>query len=442
MPSLTSYIKQIPKNNLAFVTKNKTTTYADILNIYEKNIKTIGELQKFSVVLRGFNRYEFSILLCLLDGNVSQILFLPSDIDNTLANTYIANLNINYTLEFKDDVLKYTKINETNSTNKILDTKWIIPTSGTTSTPKLVVHTLKSLTTSTKTDIKNGFNFNWGLVFDIYRFSGIQVFLQSFLSGSTLIIANEDDDIQSIMTLFYKYNCNTISATPSFYIKALMTKEFLKLNLKNITLGGEIASQNILNSLSNSFKNANIRHIYASTEAGVGFSIDDKKEGFPKSYLDNGINNIQLRINEKRILLIKAKQSSQKYQDDKNMYDKNGYINTDDLVQIKDNRVYFLGRNSGAINVGGNKVIPEEIEKVLLEYHLIQNAYVFAKKSNIMGSLVYANITLKNSSLDIKEIKKDIINHCKKHMESFKVPAILKVVESIDITSSGKIKRG
>ena len=442
MPSLISYIKQTPANKLAFITKNKTTTYADILNIYEKNIKTITELKNSSVILRGFSRYEFSTLLCLLDGNVLQILFLPSDIDDTLANTYIDNSNINYTLEFKDDILKYTKINETKSTNNTLDTKWIIPTSGTTSTPKLIIHTLQSLTLSTKIDTKTNNNFIWGLVFDIYRFSGIQVFLQSILSASTLIISNENDNIQNIMELFYQNNCNTISATQSFYIKALMTKEFLKLNLKNITLGGEIVNQHILNLLSNSFKSAKIRHIYASTEAGVGFSVDDKKEGFPKKYLDNGINNLNLKINETKILLIKPKKSSQRYQDDKNMYDKDGYINTDDLVQIKENRVYFLGRNSGCINVGGNKVIPEEIEKVLLKYHLVQNTYVFAKKSNIMGSLVYANITLKNSSLDVKEIKKDIINHCKNHLKSFKVPAILKVVESIDITSSGKIKRG
>ena len=37
-------------------------------------------------------------------------------------------------------------------------------------------------------------------------------------------------------------------------------------------------------------------------------------------------------------------------------------LDTQDLVRVEGERVYFLGMASGAINVGGNKVNPEEVE--------------------------------------------------------------------------------
>ena len=37
-----------------------------------------------------------------------------------------------------------------------------------------------------------------------------------------------------------------------------------------------------------------------------------------------------------------------------------GYLDTEDRVAVSDDRVHFLGRAAGIINVGGNKVHPEE----------------------------------------------------------------------------------
>ncbi|MDN3683971.1 hypothetical protein QW180_08500 [Vibrio sinaloensis] len=38
-----------------------------------------------------------------------------------------------------------------------------------------------------------------------------------------------------------------------------------------------------------------------------------------------------------------------------------GFINTGDMVKLDNDRVlFFLGRESGSINVGGNKVMPEK----------------------------------------------------------------------------------
>lgn len=220
-----------------------------------------------------------------------------------------------------------------------------------------------------------------------------------------------------------------------------MTKESSKLSLKRATLGGEISDESILIALKNKFKDIKLTHIYASTEVGVGFAVTDGRAGFPYNYIEKGIGNIKLKIDENSLLFINPGKKTQNYLAIDSMYTNDGYINTGDLVKIENDRVYFLGRESGSINVGGNKVQPEEVEAKLLESNLIQTAYVYAKKNPMMGSLVCADVIPKDLTVDKILLKKQLLEFCRNNLENFKVPAILKIVNDLEITQSGKIKR-
>jgi len=212
------------------------------------------------------------------------------------------------------------------------------------------------------------------------------------LSGATLIINRSNMIMSDILNNLIKHNCNALSGTPSFWRKVLMSKEINNLDFKIITMGGEIADKNILQGLKLKFPNAKLLHIYASTEAGVGFSVKDAHAGFPKKYMDNGINGLILKLSNLQTLMIKNNKQAQTYLSSDNLYDNSGFIDTGDIVEIKGDRVYFLGRDSGAINVGGNKVQPEEVESVLLNSGFLQAALVYSKKSQIIGNIVCANL--------------------------------------------------
>src|SRR3569833_3199776 len=54
-----------------------------------------------------------------------------------------------------------------------------------------------------------------------------------------------------------------------------------------VRLSGEIADQAVLDGLKAAFPNSSVGHAYASTEAGVGFAVNDGLEGFPANYLGN-----------------------------------------------------------------------------------------------------------------------------------------------------------
>lgn len=439
-------ISDVPCERVAFVSSGKYLTYGSIFQAYKDNLETIKDINFSCVAIRKQSRYDFALLLSLLDGKVKRILFVAEDIDDSLLDKHYKSSDVNYEVYIENNSLCYSFVKSPTVTNGELNdnvlTEWIIPTSGTTKEAKLVSHTFSSLTRSTLQDINKGGEYIWGLTFDIYRFSGIQVFLQSVLGGSTLIIPESHNNIQETIELFSGNDCNIISATPSFWRKSLMTKDISNLSLKRVTLGGEIADKAILTALKKQFPDVKIVHIYASTEAGVGFAVTDGQPGFPKSFLeDELINNIQISLRD-NLLWIKPSTQSQKYLSQKEeMFDNKGYINTGDLVEIKGDRVFFLGRESGAINVGGNKVLPEEVEQVLLNSKLLNSAYVYEKKNPMMGALVCADIIPKNITIDSKDLKKQVLLYCKDNLAAFKRPAILKVVDEIAITKSGKVKR-
>jgi acyl-CoA synthetase (AMP-forming)/AMP-acid ligase II len=444
MLNIQQCIENIPPLRVVFTNDSHQYTYAEVTQLQISNMDTIQELKGSAVVINGRERLEFALLLSLLDSHVTKVLFLPQDIDKELHEKYYQEAKINYEVYLENNSLKY---NTVNSLNKKQDkgstykTEWIIPTSGTTNIPKLVSHSFESLTKSTKFNIELGEDFRWGLVFDIYRFSGIQVFLQSILAGSTLIITSPMQSMGEILNLLVEKKCNALSATPSFWRKVLMTKESNKLQLKRITLGGEISDNNILQALNKKYPNAKISHIYASTEVGVGFSVRDGKEGFPKTYLDGALDSIRMKIDPKGLLWIAPENQGQKYLSCAKMYDNDGYINTGDIVELRYDRVNFLGRDSGAINVGGNKVQPEEVEARLLSSGLLSAVYVYAMKNSMMGSLVCADVVLLDSASDKKEVKTQILKYCRENLEGFKVPAIIKFVNELKTTQSGKLKR-
>ena len=128
--------------------------------------------------------------------------------------------------------------------------------------------------------------------------------------------------------------------------------------------------------------------------------------------------------------------------DSSKLTDFEGYINTGDRVQKVDNRYIFLGRENGSINVGGNKVFPEEVENVLLELPFVEFAHVKGKSNPLVGQLVCAEVVITSSeNQNYNDLNLKIVNHCKERLDLFKVPAVIKFVDKLKINKSGKIER-
>ncbi|MBL4618146.1 MAG: acyl--CoA ligase [Robiginitomaculum sp.] len=319
------------------------------------------------------------------------------------------------------------------------DTIWLLATSGTTDRPKLVPHSLASLTRTVRI-AKKASTFVWGQLYDNYRFAGMQVILQALAGQSILVSPALDLPLCKKLELFAQEKVNALSATPTLWRKILMTDGAKKLKLLSITLGGEIADASILKTLKVYYPEAKIRHIYASTEAGAGFSVSDGLPGFPTSFLDDGFNDIKIKIVDD-ILYIQNKLVSGSYIGDGSTFvDEDKYVNTGDRVQVKQDRVYFLGRLSGIINVGGDKVSPETIEIILNGVDGVSLSRVYGKKSPLTGELVVAEI-IASENQNQMALQKELIQTCKNKLEPYQRPIAYRFVDKIKISENGKVVR-
>lgn len=321
-----------------------------------------------------------------------------------------------------------------------IETNWVLSTSGTTGVPKLVRHTLETLTRSLKSNPLEGKKYTWGLVYDLHRFAGMQVFLQAFFGGSTLAFPGSRNNYERIVVDLRDCQCNALSATPSLWRKLMMCEGVEELPLRLITLGGEVADGAILKLLRARFPAARLTHIYASTEAGVGFSVHDGLPGFPKHYLhEPPQGNIRIAVNEEGILLIQPRGAIPDMAGSQHLTSFQGetWINTGDLVELIENRYHFLGRSNGTINVGGAKVHPEKVEAVVLQVDGVSMAMAWARRNSILGQVVEV-VVQPAEGVCLDTVREDIEVACQCKLAEYERPVCVRFEENIELTSAGK----
>ena len=320
-------------------------------------------------------------------------------------------------------------------------TEWILTTSGTTGRPKMVRHRLDSLTRSVHPSTDATSPPIWGLLYEPTRFAGLQVVLQAMLGGGTLAIPSQTDDHRRLLSELTELGCTHLSATPTLWRKILLHPASQGLELSQVTLGGEIVDEAILRSLRRAFPSARITHIYASTEAGVGFSVHDGHEGFPASYLHAHPKGVEIRIISGRLWVRPPGPKSDYLGSESLRRDVDGFIDTLDRVEVEGDRVLFLGRDNGLVNIGGVKVQPEEVERVIYELPEVSLVAVSSRKNSFSGAVLVATVVPSDHVVDHEQFKLAVLRHCRANVARESVPALVRIVDSLEINAAGKLVR-
>jgi acyl-CoA synthetase (AMP-forming)/AMP-acid ligase II len=326
-----------------------------------------------------------------------------------------------------------------------VQTEWILLTSGTTGTPKLVLHTLPSLSGELPQAAPS--HMIWSTFYDIRRYGGLQIYLRAVLSRSPLVLSSAGEPTPQFLARAAAAGVTHISGTPSHWRRALMSGDAAILKPEYVRLSGEVADQALLDNLRAVYPKARIAHAFASTEAGLAFDVNDGREGFPQTFIDNPTGGIDLKV-VNHTLRIRSRRNAARYLGAAPMVlvSDDGYVDTGDMVELIEGRYYFRGRTGGVINVGGLKVYPEEVEAVLNADPRVRMSLVRARRNPITGALVVADVVLANpASSDEKDapekIKSDLIESCRRSLASHKIPAMLRFVPSLEFTAAGKLVR-
>jgi acyl-CoA synthetase (AMP-forming)/AMP-acid ligase II len=323
-------------------------------------------------------------------------------------------------------------------------TEWVLLTSGTTGAPKLVLHTLASLVSALVVEPPPADPVIWSTFYDIRRYGGLQIFLRAMYSGS-LVLSQAHEPAADFLARAGSAGTTHISGTPSHWRQGLMSGVTARIAPRYVRLSGEVPDQAVLDGLRAAYPEALVAHAFASTEAGVAFEVRDGRAGFPQALVGAVTAGVELRVADET-LRIRSPGTAIRYLGEgaEPLRGVDGFVDTGDRVEQRDGRYYFLGRRGGVINVGGLKVHPEEVEAVINAHPWVRMSLVRARRNPITGALVSAEVVLKDpaSTRPAPEtVVREVMESCKAALASHKVPAMIRIVPSLEISPSGKLVR-
>lgn len=406
----------------------------------------LAQFHDQTVLIVTGEQLETALIVLELDGIAKRILlgtpdlqpYFPAIIAEAEVDMVVTDQNA--TLAITTPVCQYHRDLSfpSESLDRSIETEWILFTSGTTGQPKMVIHTLASLVGPLDDGLAITEQSVWSTFYDIRRYGGLQILLRALLSGGSMVLSRAQP-IGDFLLRLGDYGVTHISGTPSHWRLAIMSPQRNAIDPRYVRLSGEIVDQTILEQLKQVYPKAAIAHAFASTEAGVAFDVRDGNAGFPVDYIDHPTMQAKLRIINGSLHVYSARIASGYIGRGLNATD--GFIDTGDLVVRENDRYYFKGRREGTINVGGQKVFPEEVEAVLNQHPAIRIARARARRNPIMGSLVIADVVLADPTLSWSAVRDDILTHCRSRLAQWKVPTIVRAVETIELTAAGKVAR-
>jgi long-chain acyl-CoA synthetase len=106
-----------------------------------------------------------------------------------------------------------------------------------------------------------------------------------------------------------------------------------------------------------------------------------------------------------------------------------------------DGDLFLVDRLKDLVIVSGFNVYPSEVEEVILELDDVAQAAVIGVEDEITGEAVVAYVT-PAGEVDADALVEQVRAHCAARLAGFKQPSVVKVVDSLPSTITGKVQKG
>lgn len=433
---ITNYFYEVFKNNQdknALIFNEKEYAYQDLIkNIqhWKSEIEN-NKIRKGDVValFGDFSFNTISILFALID-NKNIIVPLDYGHKNKSENKLdIASVNTIISVNKKEDV-EISEVDKNYAPHSFYDTLknvnkpgLVLFTSGTSGNPKAALHDLELLLQKFKVKRRSFKTLNF-LLFD--HWGGLNTMFHT-LSNAGVVLALKDRRPSTICSYIEKFGIELLPTSPSFLNVLLISEEYKKYDLSSlilITYGSEPMPQSTLNKIKDLFPKIRLLQTYGLIELGV---LSSKSKSNGSLWVKVGGEGFQTRIVD-NLLEIKSKSAMLGYLNAPSPFTKDNWFMTGDEVEVDGEYIRILGRKSELINVGGEKVYPQEVENVILKLKNVAEVRVYSKKNPIIGNMICADIRL----IEIEE-KKEFVSRlkhfCKQNMEKFKIPVKIEIIQ-------------
>jgi len=295
----------------------------------------------------------------------------------------------------------------------------ILYSSGSTGMPKAMIHDLDNLIQVYREKKIRNLSMIIFLMFD--HIGGINTLFNSLASGS-FMVAPMQRDAEEVAALIQEHKVVILPTSPTFLNLLLISgvqKRFDLSSLKIITYGTEPMPESLLRKLREAFPKVKFLQTFGTSETGIAQTAS-KSSGslfmrINESDIEYKIVDGELWLRSKTQILGYLNHGMESFTPDR-------WFQTGDQVE-KDETGYIrvIGRKKETINVGGEKVMPSEVESTILEVDCVKDCTVFGEANPITGQIVVAKIELKEGA-NQTTAKSDIREWCSKTLSRYKIP--------------------
>ncbi len=410
----------------------------------EKRINFCRKVLKKSNIKKGDlvafeSDFEFQSIAFFLACILECLIVIPVPIKQ---RNLLKLIPCNFFVNTKSLKIKSSKNNLTN--NKILNNfikkkqpGLIVFSSGSSGKQKAILHNFSLLLNKFKIE-RPGYKTLLMLTFD--HLGGINTLLASLLYKGGVAICLKKRDPITVCRVIEKTKSQLLPTTPTFLNVLLLSKrqEVNDLgSLKLISFGAEFMPSELLKKLKKQFPNVLLKQTYGLSEFGV---MRTKAKNENSLAIKLGGEDYKIKIKD-NILFVKSKTNMVGYLNAPQPFDKDGWIDTQDKVIDEGNGyLRILGRKSEIINIGGEKVYPQEVENTLLKHNDVADSRVYKRRHDVLGEYMIAEIVFKNY---LKRKNNNLISlkkFCQKNLPKYKIPTKF-IVKNLDDIVSKRLKK-
>lgn len=258
----------------------------------------------------------------------------------------------------------------------------VLFSSGTTGRPKAILHDMTFFLKRFETPRPTLRTLNF-LLFD--HIGGLNTLLHTLFNRGQ-VVAPAGRSVPEVLEAIEGHAVELLPTTPTFLRMLLLSglvPEGVPDSLKIITYGTERMDQPTLDALCERLPNTDFRQTFGMSELGI---LRVKSVSPDSLFMHVGGEGVTLRVEEDGLLKIRAEGRMLGYMNSDSPFDEEGWYDTKDLVtQREDGAIKVTGRVGDVINVGGQKFLPSEVERVALTFKGIRHAQAKGRDNPITG---------------------------------------------------------
>ncbi|MFG5088591.1 ANL family adenylate-forming protein [Campylobacter lari] len=425
------------KDNNALIYENILYTYSQLSENVLKNINLLNSTKNNNIIgiIGDYDFESISLLLACIELNKIIVPFVDEkEIENKLKEVRCDLVFNNGKIILKNnDSINHPLVDRLIKENK---SGLILFSSGSTGKPKAIIHDLDKITSSYLNKKTKNINILLFLMFD--HIGGLNTLFNCLSMNACGVAIKDRKNVEYLAENIEKYKISLLPASPSLLSLMLafnVMNDYDFSSLRLITYGTEKMPETLLDKLKQEFPKVKFHQTFGTSEVGITQT---------KSYKDFiKLENVEYKIIEGELYLKSNTQSLGYLNADNSVFTDDGYFASGDLVEVINENgeeyIKIVGRNKEIINVGGEKVLPQEVEGIIFQIPFIQDCLVYGQSNPLTGQSVCLKVVLtKEKNINSLELKKEIRLFCKDKLASYKIPTKVDIVESLEVSERFK----